>query len=163
MKTTRNLKKARELVENFKKMYHKEIGLPIVIIACYDNTMSMDILSLDQLKEITDELIQINKSILDKTRKKEVIIYKHIFCKVAKEMGYTLSYIGNYLKIDHSTVIHSISKINDLLDIESKEYIIAYSTFIEKVKEKIEYGRTIQHTYKKRDNPQPIVHVVLSE
>jgi len=34
MKTTRNLKKARELVENFKKTYEREIGLPIIIFAC---------------------------------------------------------------------------------------------------------------------------------
>lgn len=162
MKTTRNLKKARELVENFKRTYQKEIGLPIIVFACYNEEMTMEILSLNDLKEIADELVQIKKSILDKTRKKEVMIYKHIFCKVAKEMGYTFSYIGNYLKIDHSTVIHSVNKINDLLDVESKEHVIAYSTFIEKVKEKIENGRAVQYAYKKRDNSQPIVHAALS-
>ena len=87
MKTTRNLKKARELVENFKKTYQREIGLPIIVFACYNEEMTMEILSLNDLKEIADELVQIKKSILEKTRKKEVMVYKHIFCKVAKEMG----------------------------------------------------------------------------
>lgn len=168
MKDAKKLQKARNLIEEFKKIYAKEIGYSIIILSRYDNQDILNSLSIHELRQIADRHVPYGKTILSKTRKKEVILYKHIFCKIAREMGFTFKYIGDFLNVDHSTIIHSVNKINDLLDVESKEHVRAYALYMEDVKIEIEKkqskdGRTIQHINTEEANPESVLHDVLSK
>ena len=52
--------------------------------------------------------------ILDKTRKKEVINGRFIFCGIMNDyFNYTLKRIGDVVGRDHTTVIHAIKKFKD--------------------------------------------------
>jgi hypothetical protein len=82
MKDAKKLQKARNLIEEFKKMYAKEVGYSIIILYRYDNQEILNSLSIEELKNIANKHVPYGKSILSKTRKKEVILYKHIFCKI---------------------------------------------------------------------------------
>ena len=52
--------------------------------------------------------------ILDKTRKKEVVNGRFIFCGIMNDyFNYTLKRIGDVVGRDHTTVIHAIKKFKD--------------------------------------------------
>ena len=73
-------------------------------------------ISKDEILEIIAEECSIKVSdIADRTRKKEVINGRFIFCGIMKEhFGYSLKKIGEFVGgRDHTTVIHSIEKYND--------------------------------------------------
>ena len=73
-------------------------------------------ISKDEILEIIAEECCIKVSdIADKTRKREVINGRFIFCGIMKEyFGYSLKKIGEFVGgRDHTTVIHSIEKYHD--------------------------------------------------
>lgn len=73
-------------------------------------------ISKDEILEIIAEECCIKVSdIANKTRKREVINGRFIFCGIMKEhFGYSLKKIGEFVGgRDHTTVIHSIEKYND--------------------------------------------------
>ena len=73
-------------------------------------------ISKDEILEIIAEECCIKVSdIADRTRKREVINGRFIFCGIMKEhFGYSLKKIGEFVGgRDHTTVIHSIEKYHD--------------------------------------------------
>jgi len=78
------------------------------------------------LKEIICHNIGINKSSLEaKTRQSDIVIGRQIFCAImAQETNLSTQKIGNYIKRDHATVMHSIveSKGRMLYDKKFKTY-----------------------------------------
>ena len=46
----------------------------------------------------------------NRSRKQHLVDMRHAFIKLAYQDGYTCTTIANYLKRDHSTILHSISK-----------------------------------------------------
>ena len=70
----------------------------------------------DEILEIIAQECSINVSdIADKTRKREVVNGRFIFCGIMKEyFGYSLKKIGEFVgNRDHTTIIHSIEKYHD--------------------------------------------------
>ena len=111
-----------KLIEEFKNKFEKKIGYkPNVYITKNKETTFF---SLDEIEKIINNFIpeHIKKeykvnSITFFTRKREVCDLRHIFCLIAKNMGYTLMNIGNYLyKRDHTTVINSCKKCINLIN-----------------------------------------------
>jgi chromosomal replication initiator protein len=72
-------------------------------------------ISKEEILEIIAEECSIKVSdIVDKTRKREVVNGRFIFCGIMKEyFGYSLTKIGEFIGRDHTTVIHSIEKYRD--------------------------------------------------
>jgi len=54
-------------------------------------------------------------------RHRETLIYRQIYCYIARNMGYTFKSIGLAINKDHSTVIHSYKTITDLLEVKDQE------------------------------------------
>lgn len=67
------------------------------------------------LKIVADECMVSVGDIIDKTRKKEVVNGRFIFCGIMKDyFGYSLKKIGEYVgNRDHTTVIHAVEKYHD--------------------------------------------------
>jgi len=73
-------------------------------------------MSKEEILVIIAEECSINVSeIADKTRKREVVNGRFIFCGIMKEyFGYSLKKIGEFVGgRDHTTIIHSIEKYHD--------------------------------------------------
>jgi chromosomal replication initiator protein len=61
----------------------------------------LDVISKETYVSIDD--------IIGKTRKSEAVIARHIFCGVLKnEYKYSLTFIGNILSRDHTTIINAV-------------------------------------------------------
>ena len=61
------------------------------------------------------------EDILSKSRKREVVAARQAYCYYAKQRtNHSLLVIGDLVDRDHATVIHSINKIEDLIDTKDK-------------------------------------------
>lgn len=74
------------------------------------------------------------KHIIGKERYRKYVIPRYIFTYIAKRRyGYTFEEIGEVIDSHHSTVIYSVNKVNDLLEIEDEFIIPMYKAVIEAI------------------------------
>jgi chromosomal replication initiator protein len=70
----------------------------------------------DEILQIVADVCTVTVSdIIDKTRKREVVNGRFIFCGIMKDyFGYSLKKIGEFVgNRDHTTIIHSVEKYHD--------------------------------------------------
>ena len=56
-----------------------------------------------------------------KTRHGDIIIYRHIFCKLARDMKYSWPKIGKFLNLSHASIIHGANSIKQYIKIGDKK------------------------------------------
>lgn len=77
-------------------------------------------LALDEIFNITNEVyMKHNPDVIDgiknKSRNRNLVLYRQAYFKIACDTNYTLARIGDLINRDHSTVIHGAKTINKLL------------------------------------------------
>jgi len=98
--------------------------------------------SIDYLHKVVTEYFNISlESIKSKTRKKEIVIARHVAMYLTKQYtNHSLKYIGDYCGgRDHSTVLHAIQAVNDMLATE-QNFKLSLEEIIRKVKFKMASG-----------------------
>jgi chromosomal replication initiator protein len=96
-------------------------------------------ISMDYLHKIVTEHFNISlESIKSKTRKKEIVIARQVAMYLAKQYtNHSLKSIGDYCGgRDHSTVIHAIQAVNDMLATEH-QFKLSFEEIKRKVKIKL--------------------------
>lgn len=74
------------------------------------------------------------KNIIGKERYRKFVIPRYIFTYIAKRRyGYTFEEIGEVIDSHHSTVIYSVNKVNDLLEINDEFIIPIYNAVIDAI------------------------------
>lgn len=68
----------------------------------------MDIIYKDDPPEVPNKLSKLNR---------QYSVYRQIFCKIAKDVGYRKGVIAVYLGQNHGNIIYSIKTVNNLLEI----------------------------------------------
>jgi hypothetical protein len=125
-----------ELILDFQRKFYKRFGIKPKVeieeqLAVREVTEDLEILEEIINKFIPFELIDEYKSIVNYTRKKEMIQLRMIFVMIARDSGYTFLTIAKHCGKDHSTIINSLNKGYDLLETDSefqKLYIkVSYS------------------------------------
>jgi chromosomal replication initiator protein len=92
-------------------------------------------MSMDYLHKIVTEHFNVSlESIKSKTRKKEIVIARQVAMYLAKQYtNHSLKSIGQYCGgRDHSTVIHAIQAVNDMLHTEHQ-----FKVSLEEIKRKV--------------------------
>lgn len=93
-------------------------------------------ISIDYLHKVVTEYFNISlESIKSKTRKREIVIARHVAMYLAKQYtNHSLQFIGDYCGgRDHSTVLHAIQTINNMLSTEHK-----FKLVLEELKRKVQ-------------------------
>ncbi len=93
-------------------------------------------ISIDYLHKVVTEYFNISlESIKSKTRKREIVIARHVAMYLAKQYtNHSLQSIGDYCGgRDHSTVLHAIQTINNMLSTEHK-----FKLVLEELKRKVQ-------------------------
>jgi chromosomal replication initiation ATPase DnaA len=109
-----------KLVNEFKEKFLEKIGYRPDVYISKKEIKTIDLSKLEKIinsfiPEYSIEYYKI-KSISDFTKRREISDLRHIFCRIAKNMGYTLISIGNHLNNrDHTTVINSCKKFENLI------------------------------------------------
>jgi len=76
----------------------------------------MNIINKEDPPEFPNKLANLNRT---------YSIYRQIFCKIAKDLGYKKGVIAVYLRQNHANVIYSIKTIDNLLEIN--DYKTSYT------------------------------------
>lgn len=105
----------RKLIDSFLETFYKKMGYyPKVITKdSTEMTSHLNILSLEILEEYFQPYLptyygKVTK-ISSRSRKKELVYLRHMFCFMARAIGFSLNTIGKFLNNrDHATIIHSI-------------------------------------------------------
>ncbi len=99
------------------------------------------------------------KSLQSRSRKREIVTLKQIFCKIARDFGYTLSTISGYVypSGDHSDVIYARNRAADLLEVDP-QFRDLYTTILNKL---YNDTQTVQLPVEKPGNAQPVLSDVM--
>lgn len=91
---------------------------------------------MDVLRTIVSEAFKVE--IVKKTNKREAVNARKIFSKILSDRGYTRSEIGRYLKKDHSSIVHYMYDVDDMIkytDGMAEKYVHCKNTFTNVVTE----------------------------
>jgi chromosomal replication initiator protein len=114
----------------------KEFDIPLArhILQSMVHNIEKEI-DIDFIQRSVSEFFDVSIDALkDKTRKKEIVVARQVAMYFAKEYtNYSLKTIGQHFGgRDHSTVIHAIQSVNDLIDTNRK-----FKTSIEELQKKL--------------------------
>lgn len=138
--TPKNKKDAEGYIKRFKKRFNKKFSAKIEIKYTFTesvNSIELPLLELEQLQEIVDVYLQEyagHNTILCKSRLGEIALYRHIFCKLAREMDYQWTTIGVFLNRTHASIINGHKKITNCLIIKDKQVTKIYLEIISHLK-----------------------------
>lgn len=116
----------RKLIEEFKQKFQEKVGYtPIILTKIDTGDFYVPLMTMDQLMKYFDSFLplQYGKKLTlpSKSRKREVVELRMIFCFLARSMKYKLSTIGEFLGArDHTTVIHNVSTFMNLIETDEQ-------------------------------------------
>jgi len=103
---------------------HKQIDLELAKSAIQEIVQNIDAeVGIDYIMKFVSEYFGVTiEQMKDKTRKREIVVARQVSMYFAKEYtNMSLKSIGsNFGNRDHSTVIHAIQSVNDLMDTDKK-------------------------------------------
>ena len=112
----------KKLIDEFKEKFQEKVGYcPVILTRVETNEFSIPMMSLEQLAEYFDPFLPTlydkKLTLLSKSRKREVVELRMMFCYLARSMRYTLNTVGMFLNgRDHTTVIHSVATFINLME-----------------------------------------------
>jgi hypothetical protein len=112
----------KKLITEFKSTFFNKLGYyPTVITQIYTSeNAEIPIMSLEMLEHCLEPFMPVyfdkRTYLQSKSRNRPLVELRNIFCLLARQMGYSLTVIGKFLKKDHTTVIHAITACKNLLE-----------------------------------------------
>lgn len=86
---------------------------------------------VEKFKKIINEVFSIDLE--SESRKREVVDARKVYTKILRDNGYRYEAIANSIKKDHSTIVHYIKNINNILSYDKHlmdKYIACELAFI---------------------------------
>lgn len=101
---------------------------------------------LDELKKNHPNYARINKFSQTKSRKRELIKYKHLFYKVANEHGHSYNQIGIYVKNNHANIRHGRLNCTAYIKVDKDEEVIkAFSNVTQNIQNYVDHIQQIKN------------------
>ena len=168
MKETTKLKEVDELIYKFKKKIFSVYGIKLTILTPADDVYRLTIPETAAIvnRHLVKYTLNNKKKVIDlqnKSRRDDRVIHHQAFCKICKDMNYSLTEIGRYLDKDHSTIIYSIKRATDMISINDNRFLMVYNSVKKEVINEIENGRSIHYITEEGDNTESALHVALPE
>lgn len=163
----------RKLIEKFSREFYEKMGYyPDVRVMVHRYSVK----SLEELEEkvlsVIPEHMGSNHSLKTPSRKKELVVLRHMFCKIAYHyMGYTCTSVAEYLNRDHTTVIHSVKVFDDLMETNDEfrylyrevDRLLAPTLSEEQIKSEIDESSVMASVQETQREPEPVVPAGLYE
>jgi len=150
----------KKLIAEFKQKFMDKLGYEPVILTRTDTDEDIPLMSLEQLEGyFVRYLPRIGKSkipLTSKSRKRQLVELRNMFCAMARSMNFTLKEIGVHLGgRDHSTAIHSIKTFHNLMD-TNKAFRDKYYRILKNIKRQHE-PTTMDSIDSVQSKPEPAV------
>lgn len=127
LKERRQVRYLETKIELIERNYQKEIERLKTMIINPIHKMNKNKELLEILQKVCDASGIMPHDILSKTRKREVVIARQLFCYLTMTYyNFTLVQVGRFLSRDHSTVIHSVNAYTDYLQMKYKNETAIY-------------------------------------
>lgn len=160
---------AEKMIQDFATGFYKKFGFwPVIRF----NTKSFFIPKLT-LKDIHDTVNSIfeqsfpdvytSEGIFVRTRKQLPITYRHIFFKIARETGYTFKNIGEYGGYNHATIVHAVTRINNLLEVGDVDMSRNYNLVKNEIENRRSNAGDVQHDDQREPNTESVLFSLLQE
>lgn len=140
-------KTEKQLISKFLENFYKKMGYYPTVITKKDlEKQLLNLLSLEQLEKYFDPYLprMYGKTLKlsTKARYREIVELRQMFCFIARNMGFSLTAIGQFLgNRDHTTVIHNIKTFHNIVDTDDI-YKEKYNRISTKIKEDGNYINT---------------------
>jgi hypothetical protein len=112
----------KKLIEEFKEKFQGKLGYkPAVLTRVEIGSTYIPPMTLDELISYFDPFLPDHfgkkLTLLTRSRKREIVELRMMFCYLARSMKYNLGTIGDKLGgRDHTTVIHCVNTFVDLIE-----------------------------------------------
>jgi len=143
---------AKSMIKDFVSEFKEKTGLRISISIHDDyhfkknyitDLDDLPVISLHSLEKIVLNCIPYkitHQQFKSKNRQQKFVDPRSLFCIIARKLNFKYKSIGEYLKRDHTSIIHLEKKAFNLLDTEV-DYLEIHNLIINKIREK--YGEII--------------------
>ena len=152
----------RKLIEQFKESFYDKLGYyPTVITRVQaDMDQYLPMMSLLTLEEFFYPFLPTKHGrqirLRSKDRYREIVELRMIYCFLARQLGFSLTTIGESLgKRDHTTVIHSVNSFKNLLQ-TCEPFREKYLTILTYIKQQYE-SSTMDNADQVQHQPEPAV------
>jgi len=160
---------AEQMIYDFKVAFGKRFGVPITVTYKLSNSKGLPQITLEDLLDLTNHFffetygkliksksfakVDISNGIFSKTRVREVVQMRQIFCYIAHELGYGPTQIARFTGdlIDHSTAIHGRRTIKVLLEVKDPKITVLYKAVKLEMCNRFEIAKRIYEEDKERD------------
>lgn len=117
-----------EFVQEFKEEFKNKFGVfPTVLYNL--GLLKVDInFLLDSVNLVLSNNCPglYEKGIRDRRRHQTLAEHRQIFFKIARDMGYSYSYLSSFVGYDHSTAIYSVRKVEQMLKMNDRIAVEIY-------------------------------------
>ncbi len=145
-------------IEDFQNQFYKTYGIHLLVsyrvksMKSLNVTISeLDTMIKDDAKEYYPELVAVHPNFTrEKTRNGMLVTYRQILHYLARESGYTLTYIAKYCGFHHASVIHGCKTVDDYLIIKDKKVVEIFNRIKNEIKNRYGYDGYVQHDFRKR-------------
>lgn len=152
---------AAEFVKKFSDEFYNTFGVYPIVNYSFDNLPYL--ISLNQLIEVLNDLILEDEEISNKltvknrTRKREIVMYRQCGFVVATRMNYGPSRIAEAFGFDHATVIHANRVINELIETRDKHTLIILNRIQNELKKRFGTDGNVQPHDRSGTNSEPVL------
>jgi hypothetical protein len=132
------------LVRRFENEYWESTGVKASIYVIENKTSrdQADRPTLKQIKTIVEEEIpersvegmrEYSPKLSGKSRERATVVYRHIYCLLGREYGYSLKEIGELINKDHTTVLSAIKVMKDRINVREESVMRALTKIRRKI------------------------------
>jgi hypothetical protein len=158
MKDKEKYENAKQLVQEFQTLFKSMFNTTPLVLYELDD-LKLPSIVLNELEIIVNNVYKREfpdipnvEGIRSKKRLFTIIMFRYIFYKIAREMGYPLMVIGKYLGFDHATVLHGTRCINNLLETNEPRYIKFYNHVRNEVQNRVIDNANVHAVEQSGDN-----------
>lgn len=132
-------KTERQLIEGFLETFYKKMGYYPTVITKEDlEEKSLNLLNLEDLERYFEPYLPIiyqkKLKLSSKLRVREIVELRQMFCSIARNIGFSLKTIGQFLgKRDHTTIIHNVRTFRNMMETDD-QYREKYNKIIKEIK-----------------------------
>jgi hypothetical protein len=151
-------------IQEFKNKFYNKHGVALHIVT---EKQAACKISLAVLEKCIIKTLHINeprfkhiKSLTDKSRKREYLVYTQIMAHISYKEGYSKSVISRYIKRNPATIIWSIKVVENDLSIKN---ILMYNAYNNITKEIKNYVGNIPENTEEQINTKPGIPIIWNE
>jgi hypothetical protein len=127
------------MIDRFKISFLEKTGRAVIVQVAGLKNLAISRPELPRIKFLVEQFIPKHlaiTSIAITSRKREIVTLKQIFCKIARDYGYSLQLIGEhvYPNGSHPDVIYSNQRATDLIEVDT-DFRDLYVSILNKIQD----------------------------